>query len=144
MLAAVSGLTYTLGSLLKVESYLAYFLPLPAVLAAMRSGPAAGRKAVTATAFLVLGAPRPVCCQLSRGADQAIRRSSRGAIKQSARLAGEPIKQSAGLARRAGQIYRWPGASHYAGPAPQGPSARSVENPRRQSNPNPLRSPRVP
>lgn len=56
MLAAVSGLTYTLGSMLKVESYLAYFLPLPAVLAAMRAGPAAGRKTVTATTFLILGA----------------------------------------------------------------------------------------
>ena len=40
----------------QVESYMAYFLPLPAVLSAVRGGPAAGRKTVTATTFLLLGA----------------------------------------------------------------------------------------
>ena len=53
MLAAVTGLTYTIGNLLRVESYLAYVLPLPLVLAALRSGPAAALKTLT-TAFLLL------------------------------------------------------------------------------------------
>ena len=35
---------------------MAYFLPLPAVLSAVRGGPAAGRKTVTATTVLLLGA----------------------------------------------------------------------------------------
>ncbi len=34
---------------------MAYFLPLPAVLSAVRGGPAAGRKTVTATTVLLLG-----------------------------------------------------------------------------------------
>ena len=54
MLAAVSGLAYTLATLLKLESYLGYFLPLPVVIAAMRSGPAAARKTMTTTCFLLL------------------------------------------------------------------------------------------
>lgn len=54
MLAAVSGLAYTLATLLKLESYLGYFLPLPVIIAAMRSGPAAARKTMTATCFLLL------------------------------------------------------------------------------------------
>lgn len=54
MLAAVSGLAYTLATLLKLDSYLGYFLPLPVIIAAMRSGPAAARKTVTATCFLLL------------------------------------------------------------------------------------------
>lgn len=54
MLAAVSGLGYTLATLLKLDSYLGYFLPLPVIIAAMRSGPAAARKTVTATCFLLI------------------------------------------------------------------------------------------
>lgn len=54
MLAAVSGLAYTLATLLKLESYLGYFLPMPVIVAAMRSGPASGRKTMTATCFLLL------------------------------------------------------------------------------------------
>ncbi|KAL0045230.1 hypothetical protein WJX82_001245 [Trebouxia sp. C0006] len=54
MLAAVSGLAFTLATLLSLESYLGYFLPMPVVVAAMRSGPAAGRKTMTATCFLLL------------------------------------------------------------------------------------------
>lgn len=57
MLAAVSGLAFTLGSLLRVDSYLGYFLPMPVVVAAMRSGPAAGRKTMTATCFLLMCKP---------------------------------------------------------------------------------------
>lgn len=54
MLAAVSGLAYALASTMHLEGYLGYFLPLPVILSALRSGPAAGRKTVTATFFLVL------------------------------------------------------------------------------------------
>ncbi|KAL0039685.1 hypothetical protein WJX77_005104 [Trebouxia sp. C0004] len=54
MLAAVSGLAFTLATLLSLESYLGYFLPMPVIVAAMRSGPAAGRKTMTATCFLLL------------------------------------------------------------------------------------------
>lgn len=54
MLAAVSGLAYTLATLLKVEGQLGYFLPMPVIVAAMRSGPSAGRKTMTATCFLLL------------------------------------------------------------------------------------------
>ncbi|KAL0033970.1 hypothetical protein WJX79_000296 [Trebouxia sp. C0005] len=54
MLAAVSGLAFTLATLLGLESYLGYFLPMPVIVAAMRSGPAAGRKTMTATCFLLL------------------------------------------------------------------------------------------
>ena len=54
MLAAVTGLAYTIGHLLRVESYLAYVLPLPLVLAALRSGPAAALKTLTTTFLLLL------------------------------------------------------------------------------------------
>lgn len=56
MLAAVSGLAYALATVINLESYLAYFLPLPVVVAAMRNGPDASRKTVSATFFLLLGA----------------------------------------------------------------------------------------
>lgn len=56
MLAAVSGLAYALASTMHLEGYLGYFLPLPVILSALRSGPAAGRKTMTATFFLVLSA----------------------------------------------------------------------------------------
>jgi len=58
MLAAVSGLAFTLATLLRLDSYLGYFLPMPVIVAAMRSGPAAGRKTMTATCFLLLCKPR--------------------------------------------------------------------------------------
>ena len=57
MLAAVGGLAYTLAALLRVQSYLGYLLPLPIVVAAMRGGGAAGRRTMSATAFLLLGVP---------------------------------------------------------------------------------------
>ena len=56
MLAAVGGLAYTLSTLLKLQAYLGYLLPLPVVVAAMRGGAAAGRRTMSATAFLLLGA----------------------------------------------------------------------------------------
>ncbi len=59
MLAAASGLSYALATTMHLEGYLGYFLPLPVVLAAMRNGPVAGRKTVTATFFLLLGALLP-------------------------------------------------------------------------------------
>jgi hypothetical protein len=37
MLAAITGLAYTISTLLKLEGYLSYVLPLPVVLSAMRS-----------------------------------------------------------------------------------------------------------
>ena len=60
MLAAVGGLVYTLSTLLKLQSYFGYLLPLPVVVAAMRNGPAAGRRTMSATAFLLLGARPPL------------------------------------------------------------------------------------
>lgn len=53
MLAAVAGLAFTVATLLKLESYLAYVLPLPVVVAALRSGAGPALKTVT-TAFLLL------------------------------------------------------------------------------------------
>lgn len=55
MLAAVGGVAYTLATMLKLQSYLGYLQPMPVVVAAMRWGPAAARKATTATTFLLLG-----------------------------------------------------------------------------------------
>lgn len=56
MLAAVSGLSYVLATSMGFEPFLGFFLPLPGVLSSMRGGPSAGRKTVTATFFLLLGA----------------------------------------------------------------------------------------
>jgi hypothetical protein len=53
MLAAVAGLSYSIATLLKLEGYLSYILPLPVVLAALRGGPVAATKALT-VAFLLL------------------------------------------------------------------------------------------
>lgn len=55
MLAAVSGLAFLLSTLLKLDSSLGYFLPLPIAIAACRSGPRAGWDTMGATACLVLG-----------------------------------------------------------------------------------------
>ena len=63
MLAAVSGLAYTLAISVKLEAYMDYFLPMPVMLAAARSGPAAGRKTMTATCFLLLCKPWFGSCQ---------------------------------------------------------------------------------
>lgn len=60
MLAAVSGLAYALATIIHLESYLGYFLPLPVVVAAMRNGPAASRKTVSTTFFLLLVLLGPV------------------------------------------------------------------------------------
>ncbi|GIL53481.1 hypothetical protein Vafri_9072 [Volvox africanus] len=54
MLAAVSGLAYLLSTILKLENSLGYFLPLPVVLAALRSGGGAGWRTMTATCFLLV------------------------------------------------------------------------------------------
>jgi hypothetical protein len=58
MLAAVTGLAYTLGSLLKLESYLAYLLPLPVVLAALRSGTVPALKTLATACLLLLSERR--------------------------------------------------------------------------------------
>jgi hypothetical protein len=55
MLAAVSGLAFLLSTLLKLDSSLGYFLPLPIVIAACRSGPGAAWNTMMASAFLLLG-----------------------------------------------------------------------------------------
>lgn len=55
MLAAVTGLAYTLATIFRVDVYLGYFLPLPIFIAAMRSGAGACRRTVSATCFLLLG-----------------------------------------------------------------------------------------
>ncbi len=55
MLAAVSGLAYLLSTILKLENTLGYFLPLPVVLAALRSGAWSGWKTMAATGFLLIG-----------------------------------------------------------------------------------------
>ncbi|EFJ47259.1 hypothetical protein VOLCADRAFT_81593 [Volvox carteri f. nagariensis] len=54
MLAAVSGLAYMLSTILKLENSLGYFLPLPVVLSALRSGGGAGWRTMTATCFLLV------------------------------------------------------------------------------------------
>ena len=55
MLAAVSGLAYLISTVLKIENTVGYFLPLPVVLACMRSGVGSGWKTMMATAFLLVG-----------------------------------------------------------------------------------------
>ena len=55
MLAAVSGLAYLVSTILKIENTVGYFLPLPVVLAAMRSGVASGWKTMGASCFLLVG-----------------------------------------------------------------------------------------
>ncbi|KAG2434726.1 hypothetical protein HXX76_007616 [Chlamydomonas incerta] len=54
MLAAVSGLAYLLSTILKLETSLGYFLPLPVVLASMRGGGRAGWRTMSATCFLLV------------------------------------------------------------------------------------------
>lgn len=58
MLAAVTGLVYTVGNLLRLEGYLAYGLPLPIVLAALRSGPLPALKTLTVAVLLLLSERR--------------------------------------------------------------------------------------
>ncbi|EIE18715.1 hypothetical protein COCSUDRAFT_20460, partial [Coccomyxa subellipsoidea C-169] len=60
MLAAVGGVVYVVATILKLQSYLGYFQPMPIVVSAMRWGPAAGRKTMTATCFLLLGENFPL------------------------------------------------------------------------------------
>jgi len=56
MLAAVSGLAYTVSTLLRVEGYVSYLLPLPVIIAALRKptgGPIPAAK-TTIVAFILL------------------------------------------------------------------------------------------
>jgi hypothetical protein len=55
MLSAVSGLTFLLSTLLKLDNSLGYFLPMPIAIAACRSGVSAAWYTMLATAFLLLG-----------------------------------------------------------------------------------------
>lgn len=55
MLAALSGLAYLLGSLLKFENTVGYFLPLPIILSSFRSSNGwSGWKTMSATSFLLV------------------------------------------------------------------------------------------
>lgn len=56
MLAAVSGLAYLLSTIMKMENTLGYFLPLPVVIASLRSGAGTGWRTMMATGFLLVGA----------------------------------------------------------------------------------------
>eukprot|EP00873_Tetraselmis_striata_P020986 jgi/Tetstr1/441250/TSEL_029501.t1 len=53
MLASMTGLAYFMGSVVKLEGYLGYFLPLPIVVSALRWGPATGWRTVVATCCLI-------------------------------------------------------------------------------------------
>lgn len=55
MLAAVSGLAFVLATILRLDNTVGYFLPLPIMLAAMRSGPSSGWGTMAATGFLLVG-----------------------------------------------------------------------------------------
>ncbi len=59
MLAAVGGLAYALSSVLRLQSYVSYILPMPIVVAAVRRGAGAGRKTCIATTILLTG---DTCC----------------------------------------------------------------------------------
>jgi hypothetical protein len=72
MLAAVSGLTFLLSTLLKLDSSLGYLLPLPVAIAALRSGVGAAWKTMLSTSFLLVGGrlargPAGLCWQKGRG-----------------------------------------------------------------------------
>ena len=55
MLAALSGLAYLLGTLLKFENTVGYFLPLPIILSSFRSSSgSSGWKTMSATTFLLI------------------------------------------------------------------------------------------
>ena len=54
MLAALGGLAYLLGSLLKFENTVGYFLPLPIILSSFRSSGSSGWKTMSATTFLLI------------------------------------------------------------------------------------------
>lgn len=55
MLAAVGGLAYAIATVLRLTSYVTYFMPLPVVFSARRNGPASGHMTVATTAILLLG-----------------------------------------------------------------------------------------
>ena len=55
MFAAMGGLAFSVAAVLKLQGYMGYLLPMPIVLAALRSGPAVARKTAVATAFLLFG-----------------------------------------------------------------------------------------
>ena len=59
MLAAVGGLAFATAAILRLSSYVTYFMPLPVVLSARRSGPAAGQMTAVTTALLLLGETSP-------------------------------------------------------------------------------------
>eukprot|EP00884_Botryococcus_braunii_P016912 jgi/Botrbrau1/3904/Bobra.0183s0125.1 len=54
MLAAVGGLAYALSSILRLQSYFSYLLPMPVVVACVRRGATAGRKTMVSTALLLV------------------------------------------------------------------------------------------
>ncbi|CAI7915024.1 unnamed protein product [Closterium sp. NIES-54] len=60
MLAATSGLAFFLANSLRVEGYLGFFFPLPAVVASMRWGATAGLRTAISAAFLLLVLAGPI------------------------------------------------------------------------------------
>ncbi|GJP57221.1 hypothetical protein CLOM_g16250, partial [Closterium sp. NIES-68] len=60
MLAATSGLAFFLANTLRVEGYLGFFFPLPAVVASMRWGAMAGLHTAMSAAFLLLVLAGPI------------------------------------------------------------------------------------
>jgi hypothetical protein len=83
MLAAVSGLTFLLSTLLKLDNSLGYLLPLPIAVAALRSGVGAAWKTMLATSCLLIGGRAGVGAGAGRGARGGLSRTP-----QRARLAG--------------------------------------------------------
>lgn len=70
MLAAVAGLSYTFATLLKLEGYLSYVLPLPVVLASVRAGVRASCSCVFVVfllLFVLMGPVRAVTYVLVYG-----------------------------------------------------------------------------
>ena len=70
MLAALAGLSYTFATLLKLEGYLSYVLPLPVVLSSVRSGPKYAIQCVIVVfllLFILMGPVRAVTYVLVYG-----------------------------------------------------------------------------
>jgi hypothetical protein len=109
MLAAVSGLAFLLSTLLKLDSSLGYFLPLPIVIAACRSGPGAAWNTMMATSFLLLGG-----CRAFEGGAASGRRGAEARLAQRAERSGWPPSPQ----RRPGRHQRGPN------PAAAAPHAR--------------------
>jgi len=90
MLAAVTALSQFMLGLLRLEGYMYYILPFPLVLASVRSGPAAGRKTLMATFFLMLGEKQRCRCEVC--VRSAYGSSSSGCICHTLRIRGHHFR----------------------------------------------------